>query len=302
LTDYARSFALREATPDAVCSVPDTAASLERLKPALDTRLAHWRAGRRNEEPGPKPLSQSEVFALLERELLPQLRADGFQDMQPRAHEFEVRRQVGVIEQQLLIMVMESSSGVFVSLNVFIGAERLRRVWLRLSGRQDDPPPAFTVAVRHRPEVQANDMSLTETEGGYGPFHSRVPAGPEQLGRITLMHYLEVVRPRLNALTSIAELARQVQFPGQRRRLSNQLGFMKGPELLARIVLLAVYTGEFRGRDATSLVKQLHQQVRFNTDRARDGFPDDADVDRLIAAFEAQETREQVLNYLDRPI
>jgi hypothetical protein len=116
------------------------------------------------------------------------------------------------------------------------------------------------------------------------------------------MHYLEVVRPRLNALTSIAELARQVQFPGQRRRLSNQLGFMKGPELLARIVLLAVYTGEFRGRDATSLVKQLHQQVRFNTDRARDGCPDDADVDRLIAAFEAQETREQVLNYLDRPI
>lgn len=69
---------------------------------------------------------------------------------------------------------------------------------------------------------------------------------------------------RLNALVSIAELARQMQFPGQRRRLSNHLGFTKGPELLARIVLLAVYTDEFQGRDADGLVQQLHQQVRFS--------------------------------------
>ena len=304
LTDYERSFALSEATVDAFCSVPDTAASLERLKPALDKQLATWRARRREEAPAPapKPPTVGEMFAQLKRELLPELHADGFQEVRPWETQFEVRRRVGVIEQQLLIMVSESSSGVSVSIFVFLGAERLRNVWLQLSGRQNAPPPAFTAAVRHRPEVQANDLSLTEVDnGGYAAFYSRVPAGPERPGRITLMHYLEVVRPRLNALVSIAELARQVQFPGQRRRLSNQLGFMKGPELLARIVLLAVYTEEFQGRDAARLVEQLHKQVRFNIDRAKDGFPDDADVDQLIAAFRVQDTREQVRNYLDRP-
>lgn len=306
LTDYERSFALSEATVDAFCSVPDTTASLERLKPALDIQLSNWRARRREEAPAPtpalKPSTVSEVFAQLKRELLPQLHADGFQEVRPWETQFEVRRRVGVIEQQLLIMVSESSSGVSVSIFIFLGAERLRHVWLRLSGRQDDPPPAFTAAVRQRPEVQANDLSLTEVDnGGYAAFYSRVPAGPERPGRITLMHYLEVVRPRLNALVSIAELARQVQFSGQRRRLSSQRGFMKGPELLARIVLLAVYTEEFQGRDAASLVKQLHDQVRFNIDRATDGFPDDADIDQLIAALSGQDTREQVRNYLDRP-
>jgi hypothetical protein len=272
------------------------------LKPALDRQLASWRARPREEAPAPKPPTASDVFAQLQRELLPELLADGFQEVQPGETQFEVRRRVGVIEQQLLIMVSEGSSSVSVSLFILLGAERLRHVWLRLSGRQDDPPPAFTAAVRYRPEVQANDLSLTEVDnGGYAAFYPRVPEGPERAGRITLMHYLEVVRPRLNALTSIAELARLVQVPGQRRRLSNQLGYMKGPELLARIVLLAAYTDEFQGRDAASLVKQLHQQVDSNIDRAKDGYPDDADLDQLIAALGAQGMREQVRAYLDKP-
>jgi hypothetical protein len=300
LDDYASCFGLSAATVDALCAIPDSLWSMAKLKPGFNARLATWRAQPRKEAP-PRPLTTGEVFTLLQRELLPLLRADGYEDMAPRLNEFEVRRRRGPIEQQLLLMVLESNGVVWVTFGAYIGAERLRRVWLQLARRQDDPPPAFAVPVRHRPDVQADEFSLTARDDGFSSYFQRIPDAPDRAVRIAIVHYLEAVRPRLDALDSIVELARQVQFPGQRRRLTHKLGFMKGPELLARIVLLAVYTNEFHGSDEKELLKLLHQQVRFDNARARDEFPDDDDVDQLIAALKVPGVREKVREYLDRP-
>lgn len=72
------------------------------------------------------PFTRKDVFTQLLIEPL----TDGFEDLNPRSFEFEVRRRVGTIEPILLLMVLDSSAGPTILMFVYSGAEGLRQVWL----------------------------------------------------------------------------------------------------------------------------------------------------------------------------
>ncbi|MEO7935721.1 MAG: hypothetical protein ABIR27_05645 [Dokdonella sp.] len=58
---------------------------------------------------------------------------DGFEDLNPRIFEIQVRRRVGTIEPILLLMVLDSSAGPTILMFVYSGAECLRQVWLAMT-------------------------------------------------------------------------------------------------------------------------------------------------------------------------
>lgn len=300
IADYQRCFRIADASVDALCAVPDTAASLARLKSQLNERLISWRA-----QPRAEPMRQKtgvEVFAQLQQELLPELRADGFEEMTARGQEILVRRRVGPLEQVLLFMAYDGATGPAATFFYYLGAERVRRVWLRLSDARHHaaPPPAFAAAVRTAPDVHGNDLSLTLKHEGYAPYYRRIAAGPEQLGRIVLAHYCECIRPRMNALDSIAALAEQVRYFGQQLRLRNQIGAMGGAEVLARVVLLSAYGDHLRGPEGPELLQQLREQIRRNIHRSKDEFPTVEDLDALVAALAQPGVVGQVRAFLDQ--
>jgi hypothetical protein len=237
--------------------VADSAASLQRIKPYLNERLIRWRA-----TPRPAkivPMGCDELFAWLQKHVLPELRADGFEDLNPRRNELEVRRRVGQIEQVVLYMVSDSGSGTArASFHFYLGAERLRSAGLALL---DAAPANFAAPVRVAPEVAGDDCALADGMFGIAPYYQRIPAGRAQQGEISLAHYREWVRPTLNGLDSIAKLADFIHIEGQRLLVRNRSN-MRAPQLTARVLLLAAYGNHLRGPAADELLWQLRKHVR----------------------------------------
>ena len=279
--DYRRCFRLADDSVDTLCSVADTAASLQRLKPYVNERLIRWRATpRQAPEAEAAPMKADALFAWLQEHLLPELRADGFEDLKPRRNEFEVRRRVGQIEQVLLFMVYDANGSTQATFRFYLGAERLRRAGMALL---DAPPANFAAPVRSAPEVEGDDLSLTDGMFGVAPYYQRIPERPSRAGEIRLAHYREWIRPTLNDLDSIAKLGGFIHNKGQRLKLSNG-GGMSAPQLSARVLLLSVYGEHLRGPEGDELLHQLRYQARR---------PSSAFADQLL-------TREQIDALIDR--
>lgn len=274
--DYQRCFRLPDGDVDTLCSVPDNPESVRKLKPYANERLILWRAT--PQQPPVKCMGTPEAFEWLREHLLPELRADGFQDLNPRNREFEVRRRRGTIEQILLFMVMDRDGEARVTFHFFLGAERLRSAGTALL---DAPPPTMAEAARRAPDVGGDELSLTPRMSGFGPYYDRIPAGREQQVQICLRHYLEQVRPAMAALDSITALATLIHNEGQRLRLRN-VRPMQAPLLAARVLLLSAYGDHLRGPDAEELLFQIRQQARTAHSADPEALLTLPQIDRLI--------------------
>ena len=259
IADYRRCFRLGDDCVDTLCSVADSVASLQRLKPYLNERLIHWRATpRKAPEAKATPMKARELYAWLQEHLAPELRADGFEDLKPRANEFEVRRRLGQIEQVLLFMVYDGNGSTQASFRFYLGAERLREAGRALI---DTPPACFAAPVRVAADVEGTEFHLADGMQSLAPYYERIAERGAQLGEIRLAHYREWVRPTLNGLDSIAKLAGFIQSRGQRIQLRNNIG-MSAPQLTARVLLLSAYGDHLRGPEGDELLFQLRQHIR----------------------------------------
>lgn len=301
IADYRRCFRITDDSGDALCSVPDTPASSTRLKPFLHERLVAWRAKPRVDTPKPAKPTAADIYAFFERELFPELVADGYTLVPEGRGMMRAQRRHGVIEQKLLYMASDYRESAGFALFVYLGAERVREAWLSLCDAQlrASPPPAYSADVRNMPDIHADDFSLSHVTATLSPYYKSIPEGFDQQGRIALAHYRDWVRPRMDALRTVAELGKQVTYEGQVVRLRQKLGYMMGPEVLARIVLLSVYTNRFYGGEGPELVKQLHIQIQRNINRKPEDFPTIADVDALIAALKDRDVERRVKAMLD---
>lgn len=280
IADYRRCFRLADDDVDTLCSVADSAASLQRLRPFLNERLIRWRATPR-QAPVPEtvPMKADALYAWLQEHLLPELRADGFADLKPRRNEFEVRRRVGQIEQVLLFMVHDVRGSAQVPFFFYLGAEPLRRAGIALL---DEPPGNFTAPVRAAAEVEGNEHHLADGMVGLGPYYERIPEGSARLGEIRLAHYREWIRPTFNGLDSIAKLGGFIHNTGQRIKLRNHIG-MSAPQLAARVLLLSAYGDHLRGPEGEELLLQLRQHVRRPNSAHADQLLTREQLDTLIA-------------------
>ncbi len=301
IADYRRCFRITDDSGDAVCSVPDTPASSTRLKPFLHERLMAWRAQPRVDTPTVAKPTAADLYAFFERELFPELVADGYTLVPEGRRMMRAERRHGVIEQKLLYMANDFRESAFFALYVYIGAERVREAWLSLCDAQlrASPPPAYSADVRNMPDVEADDFSLNHVHTTLSPYYKSIPEGFDRQGQIALAHYRDWVRPRMDALRTVAELGKQITYEGQVIRLRQKLGYMKGAEVLARIVLLSVYTNRLHGGEGPELVKQLHIQIQRNIHRKPEDFPTVADVDALIAALKDPAVAQRVKTMLD---
>lgn len=301
VSDFCRCFRIAEDSSDALCSVPDTPASSTRLKPYLNERLVAWRAQPRVEAPTSTPQTAAGLFAFLERELFPELVADGYEIRSEGRNMALARRCHGLIEQQLLYMTLDHNGSGSCAFRIYLGAKRVREAWLGLCdvALATSPPRAFSINVRHGPDVSADVSSLAADGEHHAAYFRSIPEGPDRLGLIELGYYRDKVRPRMNALLTVAALAEQVLYPGQATRLRQRLGSLDGSEVLARIVLLSTYTNLFHGDEGPELVKQLHTQIVRNISRKPDDFPTVTDVDALVSALKVPGTVERVRAMLD---
>lgn len=304
LRDYALCFNVDGGSVDALCSVEDTPAQVQRLAKGLTLRYQQWQSTRKaptsatastttaaqTAEP-PLPPTLAAVMEGLHEQCVPLLERDGYSVTQTGHDILTFNRKVGDVEQQVRISCTgdggNTGRSVTANLEMRLGSERLQSFWLPLldPGYAQRPPAEAQRDLFFRPAIRVGTDNFLNNSSVIAPILARNQHLHNRWPTVMADAYVEHLRPVLDATHDIEGLAAIAHAMRRKTPLYGDYGPPR-IEVLNLIALYAIYPPAdeaqplLQGPNAAQFKARLLKPVQMDTPEGT--FPRRADLERMF--------------------